>query len=58
MGRMVAALTYVANECNTDVEKYRAKAEAGGGWIASYLKENSSKISKPCSEARANVGVK
>lgn len=55
--RVVAALTYVANECDEDIDKHCAKVEAGEGRIAACLKENSSKISKRCSEAMADVGV-
>lgn len=56
--RMVAALTYVANECDEDIDKLCAKVEAGEGRIAACLKENSSKISKRCSQAMADVGIK
>ena len=56
--RVVAALTYVANECDEDIDKHCAKVEAGEGRIAACLKENSSKISKRCSEAMTEVGVK
>lgn len=56
--RVVAALTYVANECDADIEKHCVKVQAGEGRIASCLKENSSKISKRCSEAMVDVGAK
>lgn len=58
LDRVVAALTYVANECDEDIDKHCAKVEAGEGRIAACLKENRSKISKRCSEAMAEVGVK
>jgi hypothetical protein len=56
--RVVAALTYVANECDADIEKHCAKVEAGDGRIAACLKENSDKISQRCSQAMADVGAK
>jgi len=55
--RVVAALTYVANECDADIEKHCAKVEAGEGRIAACLKENSEKISRRCSQAMADVGA-
>jgi hypothetical protein len=56
--RVVAALTYVVNECKEDIKTHCAKVEAGEGRIASCLKENSSKLSKRCSQGMADVGVK
>lgn len=56
--RVVAALTYVVNECDADIETHCAKVEAGEGRIAACLKENSGKISQRCSQAMADVGVK
>lgn len=56
--RVVAALTYVANECDEDIDEFCDKVEAGEGRIATCLKENSSKISKRCSQAMSDVGVK
>jgi hypothetical protein len=54
--RAVAALTYVANECDADIEKYCAKVEMGEGRILECLKKN--KISKRCTQAITDAGLK
>lgn len=56
--RAVAALTYVANECDEDIDKFCASVEAGEGRILSCLDENSDKIAKRCGQALSDVGLK
>jgi hypothetical protein len=54
--RFVAALTYVANECDADIDEHCAGVEIGEGRVVQCLKE--SKISKRCDQALADVRVK
>ena len=56
--RMVAVLTYMANECDADIEKHCAKVQAGEGRIVTCLKENSGSISTRCSQAIADLEIK
>ena len=53
--RAVAALTYVANECDADIEEHCASVEVGEGRVVQCLKK--SKISKRCGQALADVGL-
>ena len=56
--RFVAALTYVANECDEDIDKFCANVAIGEGRILKCLDENASKISERCSQALKDVGAK
>ena len=56
--RFVAALSYVANECDEDLEKFCADIEGGEGRVLKCLDENSSKINKRCTQALKDVGAK
>ena len=56
--RFVAALTYVANECDADIDKFCGKVEMGEGRILACLDKNSKKISKRCNQAMKDVGAK
>jgi hypothetical protein len=56
--RAVAALTYVANECEQDLDKYCAAVEAGEGRLLQCLNKNESKISKRCNQALEDVDLK
>ena len=56
--RFVAALTYVANECDADLEKFCAKVAVGEGRVLKCLDENSSKISARCTQALKDVSAK
>ena len=49
--RFVGALTYVANECDEDLDKYCAAVEAGEGRLATCLLDNKSKLQKRCAAA-------
>lgn len=56
--RFVAALTYVANECEDDLEKYCANIQPGQGRLLACLDKNKKKITKRCKQALKDVGAK
>ena len=56
--RFVAALTYVANECDEDIDKFCANVAIGEGRILKCLDENVNKISERCTQALKDVGAK
>jgi len=56
--RFIAALSYLANECDADLEKFCSAVEAGEGRLLKCLDENSAKISGRCTEALKDVGAK
>jgi hypothetical protein len=51
--RFVAALTYVANECDADMEKFCADIAVGEGRVLKCLDDNAEKISARCTQAAA-----
>ncbi len=56
--RFVAALSYVANECDEDIDKYCARVEMGEGRILSCLEAQGTNIQKRCTQALEDVGLK
>jgi hypothetical protein len=56
--RFVAALGYVANECDADMDKFCAEVAIGEGRILKCLDENASKISERCTQALKDVSAK
>ena len=56
--RFVAALSYVANECDEDIDKYCANVEAGEGRILACLEAQGTKIQRRCDTALKDVGLK
>jgi len=56
--RFVAALGYVANECDADMDKFCAEVAIGEGRILKCLDENAIKISARCTQALKDVGAK
>ena len=57
--RFVAALSYVVNECEDDLEKYCGSVQAGQGRLAEcLLVKNKESISKRCSQAVEDVDLK
>lgn len=56
--RAVASLTYVANECEDDLDKYCADVPAGEGRLLDCLNKNKAKIDKRCTQALKDVGLK
>ena len=53
--RFVAALSYLANECDEDLDKFCTGVEAGEGRLLKCLDENSAKISARCTQALKDV---
>lgn len=49
--RAIAALTYLASECNDDLDKHCAKVAIGEGRLAQCLLDNKAKLSKRCATA-------
>ena len=56
--RFVAALGYVANECDADMDKFCAQVAVGEGRILKCLDKNASKISARWTQALKDVGAK
>lgn len=56
--RAINALTFVASECRGDIESLCAEVQAGEGRIIECLNENAGKLSQPCNQAMADVGLK
>lgn len=55
--RAVAALTYVAKECDDDADKFCAKVEAGEGRIIDCLVGKSAELAPTCKTALTDVGL-
>ena len=56
--RAVAALSYVANECNADLEKYCESIEPGKGRLLDCLDKHDKQVSKRCKQAIKDVGLR
>ena len=56
--RFVAALSYIANECDADLEKYCSEVAVGEGRLLNCLDKNAEKISARCTQALKDVGAK
>ena len=56
--RFVAALSYVANECDEDIDKYCAAVELGEGRILACLEAQGTNIQGRCNQALMDVGLK
>ena len=56
--RAVAALTYVANECNADLDKYCGAIAPGEGRLLDCLEKYDKQVSKRCKNAIKDVGLK
>lgn len=56
--RFVAALTYVANECDDDLEKFCSAVTPGEGRLLKCLEKNEKQISGRCKQALKDVGAK
>ena len=56
--RFVAALSYVFNECEDDLEKYCGSVRAGEGRLAEcLLHKNKDKISERCNQSMKDVDL-
>jgi hypothetical protein len=56
--RAVAALSYVANECEADLAANCAGVRAGEGRLLQCLEKNEAKVSQRCKGALKDVGLK
>lgn len=56
--RAVAALSYVANECEADLAANCAGVKAGEGRLLQCLEKNEAKVSKRCKDALKDVGLR
>ena len=56
--RFVAALTYLANECDADMAKFCADIAVGEGRVLKCLDENASELSARCTQAFKDVSAK
>jgi len=56
--RAVAALSYVVNECSSDLKQYCAGVAAGEGRLLQCLQKNDAQVSQRCKQARKDVGLK
>ena len=56
--RAVAALSYVANECDADLEKYCASIAPGEGRLLECLEKHDKEVSGRCKQAIKDVGLK
>ncbi len=55
--RAINAMSYVANECGDDLDKFCANIEPGQGRLADCLKKNEAKVSGRCKQAFKDVGT-
>ena len=55
--RAISAITYVANECRSELETLCAEVEVGEGRVAQCLNDHASELSPGCNQALTNVGV-
>lgn len=56
--RAVAALSYVANECNEDLMKFCSGIQAGEGRLVECIEKNDKNVSARCKQAMKDVGLK
>jgi hypothetical protein len=55
--RAINALSYLAQECDSDLEAHCAAVQPGQGRILDCLKKNSAKLSERCNAALADLGA-
>jgi len=55
--RALGALSYVASECKTDLDKHCATIEPGGGRLAACIKRNESSLTPRCAQAMKDVDL-
>lgn len=56
--RLLAALTYVANECRDDLKSFCADVKPGEGRLLDCVEKNKDKLSSRCKTAINDVGLK
>jgi hypothetical protein len=53
----IGALTYLANECKTDMQQHCSNIEPGEGRLAMCLKKNEQQVSARCQQAMKDVSL-
>jgi hypothetical protein len=53
--RILADISYVANECRDDLLEYCSEVEVGDGRVVECMKKNKSKLNERCTQAIENV---
>jgi hypothetical protein len=56
--RALTALTYVANECRDDLQKFCSDIQPGGGRLLDCIDKNEKQVSGRCKQAMKDVGLK
>ena len=56
--RAVAALSYVANECDADLEKFCASIKPGEGRLLECIEKHDKEVSGRCKQAIKDLGLK
>jgi hypothetical protein len=56
--RVIAAITYVANECKDDLKTYCSDIKPGGGRLINCIDKKMEKVSNRCKQAIKDVGKK
>jgi len=55
--RFISALTYVANECDADLDQFCGEVAVGEGRVARCLLDNKARLSERCSRAIDDTGL-
>ncbi len=56
--RALTALSYVANECREDLQKFCSDIQPGGGRLMACIDKNEKQVSSRCKQAIKDVGLK
>ncbi len=56
--RALTALTYVVNECRTDLTSFCSDIQPGQGRVMACMEKNKEKVSARCKQAMKDVGLK
>lgn len=56
--RALTALSYLANECRDDLKTYCADVKPGEGRLLQCMDKNDAKLSKRCTQAMKDTGLK
>lgn len=56
--RAIASLTYIANECDNDLEKYCSSIKPGEGRLLKCIETHENEISERCTQALKDVKLK
>ena len=57
LSNAVVVLTYLANECEADIDKYCSHVEPGTGGILACMKPFQKVLSQPCNKAIQDIGL-